>query len=89
MDAETLHRLRSSALKLPQPERTELAHALIASLNAPTDPTTDTQWNEEILHRLTEVDAGTARYIDQDEFRRRMEARISTVSGPDNRYLSL
>ncbi len=33
-------------------------------------------WDKEILRRLAEIDAGTAKLIDRDEFRRRMRVRI-------------
>ncbi len=34
------------------------------------------QWDMEIMRRLAEVDSGAAKYIDRDEFRRRIKARI-------------
>ena len=34
------------------------------------------QWDMEILRRLTEVDNGSAEYIERDEFRRRIKARV-------------
>ena len=37
MKTETLSRLRSEALTLPEAERAELAHTLVTSLNAPAD----------------------------------------------------
>ena len=61
---------------LPEVERAELAHALVKSLDAPTDPDAADAWDKEILRRLAEIDAGTAKLIDRDEFRRRMQARI-------------
>ena len=80
MGAETLHQLCSSALKLPQAKRAELAHALVTSLNASADANAGREWDDEILHRLAKIDAGTARYIDQDEFRRHTEERLSNLS---------
>lgn len=34
------------------------------------------QWDMEIMRRLAEVDSGAAEYIDRDEFRRRIKARV-------------
>ena len=33
-------------------------------------------WDMEIIRRLAEVDSGVAGYIDRDEFRRRIKARV-------------
>lgn len=63
---------------LAEAERAELAHALVASLDAPSDVDAGNAWDKEILRRLGEIEAGTAKVIDRDEFRRRMHARIGT-----------
>jgi putative addiction module component (TIGR02574 family) len=76
MKTEILNKLRSEALMLPEAERAELAHALVKSLDAPEDADASKAWEKEILCRLAEIDAGTAKLIDRDEFRRRMQARI-------------
>lgn len=76
MGTETLRRLRSEALMLPEAERAELAHALVKSLDAPADADATDAWDKEILRRLAEIDAGTAKLIDRDEFRRRMQERL-------------
>jgi putative addiction module component (TIGR02574 family) len=78
MGAETLNKLRSEALMLPESERAELAHALVKSLDTPTDKDAADAWEHEILRRLAEIDAGTAKLIDRNEFRRRMQARIGS-----------
>lgn len=72
----TLSRLRSEALTLPEAERAELAHELVRSLDAPPDAHVDEEWDNEILSRLAQVEAGTATLLDRDEFRRRMRARL-------------
>ena len=77
MKTETLSRLRSETLTLPEAERTELAHTLVTSLNAPIDTDATEEWDKEILQRIAEIDAGTAKYIDQDKFRQRIQARLS------------
>ncbi|MFO1128165.1 MAG: addiction module protein [Rhodospirillales bacterium] len=76
MGSETLRRLRDEALMLPEGERAELAHELVKSLDAPADADAARGWDAELLRRLAEVDEGTARLVDRDEFRRRMQARL-------------
>lgn len=76
MATGTLERLRSEALALSEAERAELAQDLVKSLDAPDDAEVSDAWDLEILRRLAEIDSGTAKLIDRDEFRRRMQARI-------------
>ena len=66
-----LDRARSEAQDL-----SEVARALIASLDGPADPNAADEWQREILRRIEQIDAETAKPIDRDEFRRRMRARI-------------
>ena len=75
MPGRTLHELRAEALGLCEPERAELAHDLIASLDAPPDSDASRLWEAELLRRVAEVRAGTATLIDRDELRRLLEAR--------------
>jgi len=77
MSAETLNKLRSEVLMLPEAERAELAHALVKSLDAPPDANVADAWDAEIVRRLAEIESGTAILIDRNEFRRRVQARIS------------
>ena len=76
MASIVLDRLRSEALTLSEPERAELAHALLTSLDGVPDADAQDSWDREIVRRLGEIDAGTARLIDRDEFRRRMRNRL-------------
>ena len=76
MGTESFRRLQTEALTLPESERAELAHALVASLDAPSDADAADAWDKEIVRRLSEIDAGTAKLIDRDEFRRRLQERI-------------
>lgn len=76
METEILNKLRFEVLTLPEAERAELAHALVKSLDAPDDVDALEAWDKEILRRLAEVEAGTAKLIDRDEFCRRMQERI-------------
>jgi|KBSMisStandDraft_5_1062788.scaffolds.fasta_scaffold1033226_1 putative addiction module component (TIGR02574 family) len=77
MSSSTLEKLRSEALRLPEPERAELAHELVKSLDAPADADAAETWEKELLRRLAEVDAGTANLIDRDELRKRMRAHMN------------
>lgn len=78
MGPETLGRLRAEALQLPETERAELAHALVQSLDAPADADVTEAWDQELVRRLGEIDAGTAGLVDRAEFRRRMQERLGT-----------
>jgi putative addiction module component (TIGR02574 family) len=72
MGNPVLDRLRSAVLNLPEPDRAELAHELVRSLDGPPDPSAAAAWEEEIKRRVDELDAGTARTIDRAEFSRRL-----------------
>jgi putative addiction module component (TIGR02574 family) len=76
MSGKTLNKLTSEALMLPEDERAELAYALVKSLDQPLDADAGDAWEKEILRRVAEIDAGTAKLIDRDEFRRRLQARL-------------
>lgn len=76
MASVVLERLRSEALTLTEPERAELAHALLTSLDGGPDADAQEAWDQEINRRLAELDAGTGNLIDRDEFKRRMRDRL-------------
>lgn len=76
MPAEPLERLRSEILALTETERAELAHDLIQSLDAPRDDGVGDAWDQEVLRRIGEIDAGQAELVDRAEFRRRMRAQL-------------
>ena len=73
----TLEKVRAEALKLPEADRAELAQDLVASLDGPADPEAGKAWEAEIQRRLAEIDAGTARLVDREEFSKRMRARLN------------
>lgn len=77
MANSTLEKLRTEALNLSETDRAELAQQLVASLDGARDPGAEEAWDAEILRRLAEIDAGTAKLIDRAEFSRRMRARIA------------
>lgn len=74
----TSGRLRAEALMLPEAERSELAHALVKSLDAPPDADAADGWDKELMRRLSEIDAGSATLVDRDAFRQRMQARLGS-----------
>jgi putative addiction module component (TIGR02574 family) len=73
----TLEKLRSEVLALPEPERAQLAHELMKSLDAPADDSVADAWDTEIMRRLAQIDAGTAKLIDREDLRRRIRARMA------------
>jgi putative addiction module component (TIGR02574 family) len=77
MGSPTLEKVRTEALNLPESDRAELAHNLVASLDSPAELDAEKAWDAEIVRRLDEIDSGTATLIDRQEFSRRMRARIS------------
>jgi len=79
MASRTIERILSEALELPEAERAELAHGLVASLDGPNDEAAAGAWDEEILRRMKELEAGTATTVNRDEFRRRIRERLSRI----------
>lgn len=78
MGTDSLDKLRSEALSLSEADRAQLAHALVTSLDEPVDADAADAWEKELLRRLSEIDTGTAKLIDTDEFRRRMKERLGS-----------
>jgi putative addiction module component (TIGR02574 family) len=76
MGKETLRRLQEKALTLTEKERAELALALVKSLDAPADVNAAADWERELVKRLAQIDAGTAKLVDRDELRKRMKGRL-------------
>ena len=76
MSSNTLEKLRSQVLNLPELERADLAHELIKSLDAPEDKDIDAAWDQEIERRISQIDAGQAKLLDREEFRKKLQDRI-------------
>jgi putative addiction module component (TIGR02574 family) len=76
MSHQALARVRDEAMELPQPERAELAYALVTSLDGPVDDQVSEAWETEIAARLHEVETGSAKLIDRQNFDRRMKERL-------------
>ena len=74
--------IRASALNLPAPERAELTHDLIASLDAEDrDPRADALWAAEIERRAREVADGKVTLIDADEVHAELAQRLRARTG--------
>ena len=58
--------LSQKALQLPPEERVRLAEKLLATVHE-GDVDVAAAWDDEILRRLAEIDAGTARLITAEE----------------------
>ena len=76
MTNQTLDSVRTTALELPEADRAELAHDLVASLDGTADADANDQWDVELLRRLAEVRAGTATLHSREEFRERLRKRL-------------
>jgi putative addiction module component (TIGR02574 family) len=61
------HELLQKALALPENERAELAGNLIASLDATVDQDVDAAWQQEVVHRLNDVQSGKVETISWEE----------------------
>ena len=79
MSTEMMERLRSEALTLSMPERAELAHDLLESLDAPADEGVESAWDEEIIRRIAQIDAGQATLLSRDQLRQKLQDRLGNV----------
>jgi putative addiction module component (TIGR02574 family) len=69
--------LLQKALTLPEEERTALVRSLIESLEEVSDQGAERAWDEEIAHRIAELDSGRAKTVSWEEVRQRISARLS------------
>ena len=72
--SSSLHALEAAALLLPPEERAKLAERLIASLDR--DPEIAAAWDEEIMRRIAELDAGRLESIPAEEVLAEARARL-------------
>jgi putative addiction module component (TIGR02574 family) len=66
----SVQELEAEALKLPSPERAQLAHRSIVSLDDDDDEDPaeiERAWEEEIRRRVAQLEAGTAELIPAEE----------------------
>lgn len=68
--------LLDQVLRLPEPERAEIAARLIESLEREVDADVDAAWAAEIERRCAALDAGQAVTSDWNDVRRRIEEEI-------------
>jgi putative addiction module component (TIGR02574 family) len=67
--------LLQKALALSDEERAELAGSLIDSLDAKVDEGTELLWNNEIVHRIQDLDSGKAKTVPWEEVQRRISTK--------------
>jgi putative addiction module component (TIGR02574 family) len=79
MASRTVERILNEALELPEAQRAELAQGLVASLDGTNDASAARAWDDEILRRIKELEAGTAATINREEFRHRIRERLSKI----------
>lgn len=58
MSASALEQLKSQAAALSPPERADLAHFLIHSLDQAEDDDVQTAWDAELARRLADIESG-------------------------------
>jgi putative addiction module component (TIGR02574 family) len=68
--------LLKQALTLSDKERAELASSLIDSLDPTIDADAELAWQQEIAHRLEEVESGRVKTIPWDDVRRKGRALL-------------
>jgi len=76
MGNDTIQKLKTEALALPEDERAALALLLMRSLDRPVDGEAGQAWDEELKRRVSCVREGTAVVVDREELRKRMEAHL-------------
>lgn len=80
--AVTLEELEAQALKLSTKERSELVQRLIVSLDGKPEGTSEEiakAWEDEIVRRVTDMDAGRTKWNSLEEVMAELCARIKTA----------
>lgn len=65
--SELLTELSEKAQALTANEREQLAEDLLMTLQNEVDPDVESEWDQEIQRRLTEIDNGTAKLVSAEE----------------------
>jgi putative addiction module component (TIGR02574 family) len=75
---KTLTEITQEAVKLPPPERLQLARILIdlSEPDAEPDAEVERAWDKEIERRLEELRSGKVKGVPLDEVKRKMEKRF-------------
>ena len=68
--------LLGEALKLPRPQRAEVALRLIASLDDPPEADVEAAWGAEVGERMGEIDEGRAGLEDWESVLARLRAGL-------------
>ncbi|OGA30167.1 MAG: hypothetical protein A3I01_14265 [Betaproteobacteria bacterium RIFCSPLOWO2_02_FULL_65_24] len=80
--AAILKEIESQALQLSPPERSELIHRLIVSLEGEPEESPEAiakAWDEEIARRVADMEAGRTQWTCADEVMTRLRTRISAA----------
>ena len=80
--AAILKEIESQALQLSPPERSELIHRLIVSLEGEPEESPEAiakAWDEEIARRVADMEAGRTQLTCADEVMTRLRTRISAA----------
>lgn len=81
--AAILKEIESQALQLSPPERGELIHRLIVSLEGQPEDSPEIiakAWDEEIARRVADMEAGRTRWTSADEVMTRLRTKISAAT---------
>lgn len=68
--------LLQKALSLSEEERAELAGSLIESLDPTVDEAAEAAWNQEITHRIEDLDSGKAKTISWGAVQARVSSKL-------------
>ena len=66
----------ADALRLGPDARAQLAAELLASLDGPSDPDAETEWQAEIARRVADLEAGRTKLEAWEDVKRRIEKSI-------------
>ena len=81
----TVSEVLNEALELSQPERAEVAHRLLLSLEPDDDEReVDEAWAQVIRQRLHDIRQGKVELVDWDVARDRIRAALSIQTSPDS-----
>ena len=76
METAQLKSIKSAAMSLPEKERAQLAHDLVASLDGSADSSVLEAWDVEICRRINGIESGNADLLDASEAISLARARI-------------
>ena len=80
--AAILKEIENQALQLSPPERGELIHRLIVSLDGEPEESPEAiakAWDEEIARRVADMEAGRTQWTAADEVMTRLRTKISAA----------